>query len=335
MNTSLPERIGPYKVRRLLGEGCSAWIFHAEKDLGRGRVRRGRRCKLRDVAIKVPKPGTSDELFVDEAAIGSRVRHQNLVKASRLFRYKGRPCIEMELVRGVQLDKLVVDRRVVRPMHPLRAAEVVRQAGVGLNHFHGMRSGMGVPLRAVHCDVKTSNIIVTTRGRVKVCDMGVSQFYGGTFQSEPDMVRGTPEFMSPEQATAQVLDGRSDVFALGTLLFTLVMARHPFAGCNATETMNMVALGQYRDQLVSFGLRSPELLHVLARCWFVDRRHRFQSAGELAHELGRVQKMMVVDWNGEEMPPTLVDMVAHYKPSEGRRVYMATQTDEQPVQSWI
>ncbi|HJN85073.1 MAG TPA: serine/threonine-protein kinase [Patescibacteria group bacterium] len=319
----------------MIGEGCSAWIYLAEKDLGRSRVRRGRRGRTQSVAIKVPKPGTSDELFVDEATIGSRVRHKNLVRSHRLFRHNGRPCIEMELVKGVQLDKLVVQRRVVRPMHPLRAAEVVRQASLGLNHFHKVRSGVGIPLRAVHCDVKTSNVIITTGGRIKVCDMGVAKFAGGTFPNEPGMVRGTPEFMSPEQVTAQALDGRSDVFALGTLLYTLVMGRHPFMGTDATATMCVVASGRYRDQLQSFGLRSPELLLVLAKCWYLEKQYRFQSACELAFALSKVQKMILVDWGDDEMPPTLVEMVARYEPSRDRAVQMATMPGLQTVQSWI
>jgi len=315
MEEGHPERVGPFRLRSIVGEGATAFVYDA---ILLGRHGGSSVKKNHSVAIKVPKPSTSHDIILDEALIGSRARHPNLVRTRRLFVARGTPCIEMERIQGERLDKLTINRKGRRPVPVLRAAEIVKQAALGLHQMHKARSGCGRPLCAVHGDVKLSNILITSTGRVKVCDFGTATFVGTRFERAEDTVYGTPMFMSPEQVTGQHLDARSDVFVLGTVLYQLVMARVPFVGSRITDIMMIIAVGDFEDQLRMFKDRAPLLAPILKKCWHMSRSQRFSSAHELYMALRQAQEEIGSSLRGAP-PVSLREWVCDHQATQSRR----------------
>ena len=171
------------------------------------------------------------------------------------------------------------------PLPIRKAVDYVRQIAEGLAAAHDKN--------IVHRDVKPDNLFITSDGRIKILDFGIAKLTrpGDEAGGHPDLhtqtdvgvLIGTAAYMSPEQVRGEVVDGRSDVFSVGTILYEMLSGRQPFVRATSAETMTAILKEEPR-QTFSADV-SPELARIVSRCLEKSRETRFQSARDLAFAL--------------------------------------------------
>lgn len=236
------------------------------------------RALTRSVAIKVLKPSITPasqlgKRFLREANLLSRISHQNVPHVYDAGESEGRPYIVMELIEGPSLRK-VMDASGALPVDT--AVAIARELASALAHVHA--------LGVVHRDVKPANVLLSRRGDVKLTDFGIARD-----TSEPHDglgVVGTPAYMSPEQVLGDRVDFRSDLFALGILLYEMLTGRRPFEEEAGRTVMQKIRLDRYpAPSSVRPGI-SGMIERVLARCLEKNPANRYDSAESVARDLG-------------------------------------------------
>ena len=249
----------------------------------------------RDVAIKV-LPATftrfADRMhrFEQEARAAGALNHPNLLTIFDVGSADGRPYIVTELLEGQTLRRLMRndDDTAVR-MSIRKVIELGIQIANGLAAAHDR----GI----VHRDLKPENLFVTRDGRVKILDFGVAKLRSNpddplisdektmTQDTSPGTVIGTVGYMSPEQVRGQSVDGRSDIFSLGTLLYEMVAGEHPFRGDSPADTMSAILREEAKELTLVNPNVPPGLDRVIRHCMEKSPEQRFQSARDLAFQL--------------------------------------------------
>jgi serine/threonine-protein kinase len=219
-----------YILERRLGGGGMAEVF-----VGRAIGAEG---FSREVAIKRVLPGFSDnpqfaDMLVSEARLTSALRHGNIVSVLDFDRDPdGRLFLVMELVEGTDLSGLTATGPLPFSVILYLAVEILR----GLEHAHEL-SLPSVGVRGlVHRDISPHNVLVSWEGFVKISDFGIAKTRSATQATASIIIKGKPAYMSPEQARGQALDGRSDLFAVGVMLFEMVTLHSLFLGKTTEET---------------------------------------------------------------------------------------------------
>ncbi len=242
----------------------------------------------REVAVKVMKAGMSAAVFNREAQITARLPHPGIPPVHALGTLPdGRPYLVMKLIKGETLDSILKKRSDFSSDRGKLVAvfEHICQA-VGFAHAQGI----------IHRDLKPSNVMVGAFGEVQVMDWGLAREVRGAEEIEPETVvtdqsltmagqiKGTPEYMAPEQARGEELDARADVFALGGMLAAILTGRPPFSGNSVMETIARAVkcdLGETLSRLDVSGA-DPELLALCRRCLEARREDRPADGTELA-----------------------------------------------------
>jgi serine/threonine-protein kinase len=266
-----------FRIERLLGAGAMGEVYAIRHELTRHR----RALKLLHASVRMVPDIV--RRFLDEASAAGRAGNAHLVETFDAgILPSGEPYVVMELLDGETLSA-VLERQ--GPLAVADAAEWVAQAAEGIDAAH--RSGI------IHRDLKPDNLFLTQReGRpfVKILDFGVSKFAtesGSMSQTRAGMMYGSPAYMSPEQLTGSVdIDPRTDVFALGVVLFQGLTGKLPFDG-PTLEALAVRILAGVPTPIES--LRPdlpPPLVAVVARALAPQPAHRFPSAGALADALG-------------------------------------------------
>lgn len=266
-----------YKIERLVSRSGMASIYEAHDD------RDGKH-----VAIKIPHPEMEcDPIFFErfkrEEQIGLMLNHPGVMK---IYPHEdhGDPYIVMEWAEGVLLRNVMSEAGRL-PVD--RALHLTRQICQALEHIHDH----GV----IHRDLKPENIMVNERDEIKIIDFGISANLGArriTFAKLSDTM-GTPDYISPEQVQGGRGDARSDVYALGIMLYEMVTGQVPFTGSNAFTIMN--------DRLVNNPIPprelnaelSPQLQEVIYRALERVPKNRYKNAREFVHDLENLDKVGV------------------------------------------
>lgn len=282
------QKVSHYEILERLGEGGMGEVFLARDTI------LGRR-----VAIKSPtwlsSDGESRARFLREARMISELNHPNI---ATLFDYgetdDDRPFLVMELIQGRPLSDLIRKGELTL----LRIVEIGIDVARALGEAHSHD--------VVHRDIKPSNIMVDARGQVKVLDFGLAKRFtkDDTLHSEPEaqtavpvhsrrgFVVGTPGYLSPEQARGLDVDGRSDLFSLGAVLYEAITSKMPFPGSSALESAaNVLHVEPKRPSKINPGLpRQLETIILKLLSKSVEKRH--QTSQELIDDLLRVKDSM-------------------------------------------
>lgn len=270
--------IGPYQILTPLGRGGAATVWAARQD--------GSLVNVPPlVALKVLNRETSGEhsfrqRFLHEATLLSGIRHPHVVGVFHSGQAAtGELFTAMEWVYGESLHRLIAAANRKKPVPSEIAAQLVADVADGLEAVHHATNSEGVPMGLVHCDVSPQNILIGIDGAVRLVDFGVASTEY-QLMSPDNKLRGKPAYMSPEQTQRVPIDRRSDLFALGVVLFELCTGKRLFRGSNQTETIRrvrecQVPLPQALDPSFPTALQAV-IIKALQR----DPAQRFQSAGE-------------------------------------------------------
>ncbi|HEU0034495.1 MAG TPA: serine/threonine-protein kinase [Kofleriaceae bacterium] len=278
-------RLGRYELVRPLAQGGMADIYlaqRADSDLAR------------QVALKVlnrERAGDPDacQMFLDEARIVAMLHHQNIASVLDVDVVDGQHYLAMELVHGVDLRELLAQAAAKQRAIPFDVAvAIIAGAAAGLDHAHRRCSPDGKPLRLVHRDVSLSNIMVGHDGCVKVVDFGIATTTIASVQTNPGVVRGKASYMSPEQCLGDPVDHRTDVFALGVVLYELTTGARCFAGKTDFDRMMAVVQGDYVAPSALVEGFPLDLEQVIRRALAVQAAARFPSAAAMVDALEQV-----------------------------------------------
>jgi serine/threonine protein kinase len=274
---------GKYRLEQRLGGGGMAEVFLGASSGAEGFSRR--------VAIKRVLPGYSDNesfarMFIDEAKISSQLVHPNIVSVLDFDRDLGsRLFLVMEYVEGRDLDALASTGPLPIPVVIYVIGEVLR----GLGYAHDLPIGSGMR-GVVHRDVSPHNVLLSWEGAVKVSDFGIAKARSASAATASNFVKGKPAYMSPEQANNEPLDGRSDLFAVGVMLWELLIGRRLFEGDDTRGLLAAVLFGKIpRPRSIRANV-PKDLERVLMKLLERDRPARYASA-----ELALVDLMNCVD----------------------------------------
>jgi TolB-like protein len=280
MSLAVGSRLGPYEILAPLGAG------------GMGEVYRARDTRLsREVAIKVLPAAVSSDAdrlrrFEQEARSASALNHPNIVTIHDVGTQDGAPYVVWELLDGETLRQRLASG----------ALAVRKVVDYGLQISRGLAAAHEKGI--VHRDLKPENLFITRDDRVKILDFGlakavtpVSPGIGETAVptevpgTEPGIVMGTVGYMSPEQVRGQAVDQRSDVFALGAILYEMASCQRAFHGPSAADTMSAI-LGREPPELSGSGHAIPPALQrTIRHCLEKSPQARFQAAGDVAFAL--------------------------------------------------
>ncbi len=225
-------------------------------------------------------------MFLDEARVGMKLSHANVVQVFDVGEEEGTYFIVMEFIDGVSLKDIIdilKDRRQVVPLGA--AVQIAAEAARGLSYAHNAKDECGTPLNIVHRDVSPPNILVSVQGEVKVTDFGLAKAASQLETTDPGVVKGKFSYLSPEAVDGEVVDKRADVFSLGIVLFELLTGKRLFLGETDYQTVQLVQRAHV-PSLRMLNHTVPELLDdIVHKALAKDRGSRYQTAEELADSL--------------------------------------------------
>ncbi|TWT65292.1 serine/threonine-protein kinase [Allorhodopirellula solitaria] len=232
------EHLGPYKIGKVIGRGGMGSVYEATH------VTSGE-----EVAVKLIAPHVADDMrfrrrFDAEIETLRRLRHPGIVRLIGYGEESGRLFYAMELVYGESLQQRIRD---VKRMNWLPAVDIAIQITAALKQAHDM----GV----IHRDLKPANLLLTESNEVKIVDFGIAKLFGYGDQTLAGSVLGTADYMAPEQAGDGPVTPRTDLYALGSVMYAMMAGRSPFAGKKLTQVMDALQ----RDQAVPLDLINPEI----------------------------------------------------------------------------
>jgi serine/threonine protein kinase len=278
----MSERLGAYTLLKTLGQGGMADVYLASAS------------DDRHVAIKVLNAqraldAESCALFLDEARLVQLLDHKNIASVLEVEVSSGTHYLAMEYVHGADLRDVLIasaDRSAL-PSYEV-SLSIVAQAAAGLDHAHRRCDLDGKPLHLVHRDVSLTNIMVGHDGSVKVVDFGIARSTLSSVHTSPGVVRGKASYMSPEQCMGDQVDLRTDVFALGIVLYELTTGARCFAGKSDFERMLAVVQGDFIAPSDLVAEYPPELEQVVRTALAADPDQRYASCALMIDALERV-----------------------------------------------
>lgn len=286
LEATSPTAFGKYQLFASLGRGGMAEVFLS--------VARGQMGFNKLAVLKRLRPALAEEvafrtMFLDEARLAARLNHPNIVHTYEVGEQGGSYFIAMEYLEGQALNKVV--RELLRRKEGLPqeiAARIIADALAGLGHAHELRDYDGTPLSIIHRDVSPHNLFVTYDGHTKVVDFGIAKAAMSSTETEVGVLKGKVAYMSPEQAMGARIDARSDLFAMGIVLWEL-LAQGPrlMTGESAANTLHKLMNEPIPRVSHVLPTVDPGLDAICARALEKDVNRRFQSAAEMRDALER------------------------------------------------
>jgi serine/threonine-protein kinase len=276
---------GAYELIAKLATGGMAEIFLARRTAG-GVADANEIVVLKRILPHLAEDEHFVTMFRDEARLASRLEHTNVGKVHNLGHVGTTWFIVMEYLHGVPLSRVLTKLAKNRQFLDVRlVASIITQACEGLHHAHELRGIDGSMLGVVHRDVSPPNIFVTDEGVVKLLDFGIAKARGASSKTRTGTVKGKNAYMSPEQILGKPLDRRSDVFALGAVMYELLAVKRLFH--RESDFLTFKAITE--EPIPDIKDRRPDLPQalraVLTRALSRDPAGRFTTALEMAKEI--------------------------------------------------
>jgi hypothetical protein len=310
-----------YEILAKLAEGGMAEIF-----LARGASAGGieRHVVLKRILPQLANDTAFVQMFLDEARLAAQLQHPNVAQVYDVGRLGESYFFTMEYVHGETVRAMIKRGRAEkRPVPVASALAVAAGAAAGLHHAHTRKGAGGRSLDIVHRDVSPSNLMISYEGHVKLVDFGVAKAAGKMFQTGLGTVKGKIAYLAPEQCNSQSVDRRTDLFALGIVLWELLTGQYLYRRDTDYLTMTAICDEPVHPASVYRGDVPPELDRLLLRLLAKDPAARFQTGGEVVEAVETIAARMGVpvgasalarfmhEWFGERAEPWIeYDQVA-------------------------
>jgi serine/threonine protein kinase len=260
--------ISHYKILEKLGEGGMGVVYKAED------TKLGRTVAIKFLPRNIATTSEERERFKIEAKAAAALNHPNIAHIYAIEETDSEMFIVMEYIDGIELNDKIKSGRISADV----AIDITIQIAEGLGAAH--KKGI------VHRDIKSSNIMVTSDGKVKIMDFGLAKVKGGSEVTKIGATVGTISYMSPEQAKGENVDHRTDIWSLGVVLYEMLAGKMPF-------------IGDY-DQAIIYSILNEEpepvneihegLKHIIIKSLAKNPNDRYQTAGEIADELHTISE---------------------------------------------
>ena len=276
--TGVPATLGRYQVLKELGRGAMG-VVYLGKDPTIQRFVAIKTMRLEDIDKEEDLKEFRDRFFREAESTG-RLSHPNIITVYDAGEQDGLAYIAMEYLEGVLLNCYCQKSTLVPAKQALQIVATVAEA---LDYAHGQ----GV----IHRDVKPPNIMILKQRLVKVMDFGIAKMASAS-KTQSSMIVGTPRYMSPEQATGKDVDGRSDVFSLGIVLFELLTGERPFDAENMPALVTRIAKAPHAP-LMKYRRDLPTRVQsIVDRALQKEIQNRYRYAGDMAQDLRDVFQVM-------------------------------------------
>src|SRR4051794_35846852 len=245
------------------------------------------------VALKMIHPNFAEDdqfiqMLVDEAKIAVQLNHGNIAQTFDLGRVGDTYYITMEYVDGADLYKILRRGSEKDFELPLDVCAFVgKEITSALDHAHRKKDSFGKPLGIVHRDVSPQNVLISYSGEVKLVDFGIAKATMKARQTAVGVIKGKYYYMSPEQAWGDPLDGRSDIFSAGIVLYEMLTGQMLYLEEDLHKLLDMVRKAEIAPPSTLRKGIPPQLEKIVMHALDKDRRNRYQSASDMASDLER------------------------------------------------
>ncbi len=286
MRNEFPQTFGPYELLRRLGRGGMAEVYLAKVASARGD---NRLVALKRMHAQLTEDQSAVDMLVQEARLAMRFDHPNIAQTFELGCHDGTYFFIMEYVDGVDLGTLAntCENRGAR-LDPTMIAYVCAGIARGLGYAHELCDEDGQRLGIVHRDVSPQNVLIARRGEVKIIDFGVAKVAARIQQTMAGIIKGKYAYMSPEQASAEPVDGRSDVFSLGVCMWELLTGKPLFRAMGSNSPFAVLRAVREDPITKAHNLAeglSLDLSAIVHKALERDKAKRYPSMIALAHDL--------------------------------------------------
>lgn len=302
MPPAFPKKFGKYLLMRKIATGGMAEIFQAKTAGAEGFEK--------DIVIKRILPHFSEDdafvkMFIDEASITAKLQHSNIVQIFDFDVIEGSYYIAMEYIEGVDLAAVMADGQAANSHISVpQCVWVTIELAKGLHYAH-IKEHKGRPLNIIHRDISPHNAMIAFNGEVKLMDFGIAKAAERSSKTMAGTVKGKVAYMSPEQARGKPLDGRSDLFALATVLWEMLTHQRLYLRNSDFETLTAVLKedpeppSRYRPEV------GQELDDIILTALEKDPAHRQKTVEDFSRELTRWYYKNVQDLEREKLRPTM------------------------------
>ena len=275
-----------YEIIGKLATGGMAELFLARAPNTSGRP--GPVVVLKRILPHLTEDPEFIRMFRDEAYLAATLRHPNIVQVLDIGKRGEDYFFTMEYVHGENLRAILRSAQKRGESIPLtHILTIALGITAALHHAHEQTDEQGRPLQIVHRDVSPTNVLVAYDGSVKIVDFGIAKAAAGTHVTQAGMLKGKASYMSPEQCRAGQVDRRSDVFAIGILLFEMTTLTRLFKGDNELAILHQVLSGAVDPPSQRRPGYPPELERIILRALANDPANRYATAEELQRDLMR------------------------------------------------
>ncbi len=307
MSETILKKFGRYILLDRLAQGGMAEIFRARASAPDGGARI---LVIKRIQANYRSNKEFLEMFKAEIKLTMGFNHPNIVQLYDYGEENGMLYIAMEIVDGKNLRQFMTRFAEIKGAFPVEVSVfIMEQSAHGMGYAHGYKDKFsGKSLNIVHRDISPQNLLISYDGAVKVIDFGIAKAVTNNESTRAGVIKGKPSYLSPEQISGEVLDGRSDIFALGIVLWELLTMKPLFRGKSDAEILQKVLTYDVpAPEQIRAGL-PPGLGAVALRALQRDRERRLPSAQALADSIEAVAEAEGIDTSRSRVESTLKDL---------------------------
>jgi len=330
MSQGKPIRFGKYLLLEMIATGGVAQLFL-------GKIT-GAEGFEKPVAIKMILPHLSGEkelvtAFIDEAKLAALLSHPNIVQIYDFGLMENSYFIAMEYLFGKDLRHIL--QRAKEKEMPLsleQALYITSRICSGLDYAHKMADFQGKPLQIIHRDISPQNILITYQGEVKIVDFGIAKAASQSTVTTDGAIKGKVAYMSPEQASGDKIDHRSDIFSAGILLYEMLTRKRMFTG-DTLEILDKVRKGEFEPAETAAKDLPPKLCAILGKALAKNLEERYQTCGEMQTEIEECMFELSMRPSPRGLGDTMKTLFGKEMETEGERICNdPTATDVEPCE---
>lgn len=322
------KKFGKYFLLDAIAQGGMGEIFRARL-VGDG----GRILVIKRIIAGIDSNSEILQMFKSEIKVTMGFNHPNIVQLYDFGDEAGSPYIAMEMVDGRNLRQFLARFSELKQSFPVElAAYIVEQSASGLHYAHSFKDRIsGEPLNIVHRDISPQNVLVSYEGNVKVIDFGIAKANTNGEATRAGVIKGKISYLSPEQISGETLDGRSDVFALGIVLWELLAGRKLFSGDSDLAILKQIeACNSHVKPPSTINPKVPkELDYVVLKALAKQREKRYQTAEEMQRALHKFLYQFNPDFNPTDLSHYAKDLFKHEIVEDRKKIQRLNEKAEQ------